>query len=171
MKGRGFVVLTVLSAFAAVAIFAGCGNDSSTSAAATDSGSESTASQKESSGPLTKDEFLKQANQICQRAVEKKDKGVVSLAETSTEPGKPPSSQALEKVVRFVVVPTYREAIDQIGELDAPKGDTAKVEKVLRTYAADLEAVETEPIKATKGYMFRDAHDLAEAYGIESCDF
>lgn len=152
----------------AAVIFAGCGSDSSTNAAATDGASESTVSES-SSGPLTKADFVKQANQICRSGTEEKEKAVLKVAKLATDSGKPPSTQTVENVVNGVILPLYEEIVDQLAGLEAPEADQAQVEKMVSAYQADLGKAEAEPIKATKENLFRDANDLAEAYGIESC--
>jgi hypothetical protein len=154
----------------AAAVFAGCGSDSSTNAAATDGASESTTSEQ-STGPLTKAEFVKEANKICRAGVEKKEEAVISVAKTATASGKPPSPQAIEKVVEVVIFPTYQGILDDLAELEAPEADSAKVEQIIGKYSSDLEAAEAEPLKASKQNLFADANDMGEAFGLESCRF
>jgi hypothetical protein len=168
VKGRGVLVLAVLGVFAVAAILAGCGGDSSTNASATDTSSESTASEQPS-GPLTKAEFLKQANLVCRKGVVKKDEAIQSLAKLAAEAGETPSAAAEEKLVKVVVFPTYSEIIDQLAQLEAPQADQPKVEKMIQDYESDLEVAEAEPTKAIQQNLFKDGNDAGEAYGLESC--
>lgn len=172
MKGREVVVLAVMGILAVAALFAGCGSSSgdSTNASATEGASETTAVAIPS-GPLTKAEFIKHADQICQAGVKKKEDAVLSLAQLAAESGKPPSASALEKVATVVILPTYTETLEQLSQLSAPKGDEATVEDVIKRYEADLETAKAEPLKATKENLFRDANDAGDAYGLTSCHF
>jgi hypothetical protein len=154
----------------AVLLFTGCGSDSSTTASVTAESSETTAAESPS-GPLTKAEFIKEAKQICREGSNKKEEAILSLAKLATESNKPPSPQAVEKVATVVVFPTYSEVLDQISQLEAPKGDEGAINEVLRKYEADLESAEASPIKAAKVNMFADANDAGDAYGLKSCHF
>jgi hypothetical protein len=158
----------MVAVLVAAGLFTGCGGGGSSNASATDQSSEST-SAEQPSGPLTKAEFLKQADQICREGSEKKEDAVLSLAKSAAESKKPPSPQALEKVAVVTIFPTYGEIIDQLGELEPPHKDTAQVEKMITKYEADLKIAEAEPIKAIKENLFAEANDLGDTYGLEAC--
>lgn len=170
MKGRGVAVIAVLGVLVATAFLVGCGSDSSSNASATDQSPKSAAVES-TSGPLTKAEFLKQANQICRKSMAKKEEAVLSLAKLAAEGGTPPSQQAVEKLAKVVIFPTYNDILDQMAQLEPPQGDEAKVQAMITKYEADLKIAEAEPIKASKENLFVDANDLGEAYGLESCNF
>jgi hypothetical protein len=175
VNGRGLAGLAIATVLVTAWIFTGCGSDNSTTASATDKSSESTVAESTTteipSGPLTKAEFVKSADEICKNGLAKKDEGVLSLAKLAAENGKPASPKALEKVVTVAVIPAYNEILEQLGQLEPAAGDEAKVKKILDGYETTLEAAEADPIKATEVDMFADPNDAADAYGLESCRF
>jgi len=67
VKGRGIVVLAVVGAIVVAALVAGCGSDSGSNASATTG----------SSAPLTKAQFVKQANAICLGGLKEKEAAVI----------------------------------------------------------------------------------------------
>ncbi|MGN6202284.1 MAG: hypothetical protein ACTHNY_07760 [Solirubrobacterales bacterium] len=139
---------------------AGCGSDSSTNASATD----------EAAAPLTKAQFVKQAAEICQEGMKKKDEAVSAALQKLAEQAQgPPSGQETAELVEGSVLPSYRKTIDGMSQLGVPKGDEAAVEKMLGEFEAALETVEAEPAKATKSDPFKSPDEAAEAYGIENC--
>jgi hypothetical protein len=160
VKGRGIAVLAVVGVLVAAALLAGCGSDSSSNASATDS----------SSASLSKKQFVKQASEICEEGVKKKDAAVsVALKELATQSQGAPTAQDTAKMVEKSVIPSYRDTVDQLSQLGAPKGDEAEVEKMIGEFETALRAVEAEPVKATKENPFTAADKAAEAYGIETC--
>jgi hypothetical protein len=160
VKGRGIAVLVVVALFAVAALVAGCGSDSSTSAAATE----------ESSAPLTKADFVKQATQICHQGVKEKEKAVSDLLEKTASQKGGASSQDVKGLMEDSVLPTYSDVVDQLGQLSPPKGDQAKLDKILQKYEAALKSVEADPAKAAEGENpFAAADEGAIAYGLEAC--
>jgi len=144
----------------AAAMLAGCGSDSSSSASATD----------EAAAPLSKAQFVKQADEICQQGLKKKDEAVsVALKEQAEQAQSAPSAQDTAKLVEETVLPAYSKTVDQLSQLGAPKADEAKVEKMIGEFEAALQAVEAEPAAANKSNPFEPADKAAEAYGIENC--
>jgi hypothetical protein len=160
VKGRGIAVLAVLSMLIAAGILAGCGSDSSSNASATD----------EAAAPLSKAQFVKQAEEICQKGLKKKDEAVSAALKELTEQAQgAPTAQDTAKMVEESVLPSYSKIVDQLSQLGAPKADEAKVEKLMGEFEAALKTVETDPVKATKSNPFEPADKAAAAYGIEEC--
>ena len=160
MKGRGVAVLAVLGVLLAAAILAGCGSDSSSSASATD----------EAAAPLSKAQFVKQADEICKKGVKEKDEAVsVALKEQVEQSQGAPTEQDTVKLIEETVFPSYGKIVEQLSQLGAPKGDEAKVEKMTGEFDAALQALEANPAKANKNNPFASADKAAEAYGIEEC--
>lgn len=157
MKGRQ-IVAAVAGLLAMALLVAGCGSDSDTGTAS-----------DEAAGALTKPEFVKQANQICAQGLREKDQAVAVSLKESAQAGGPPTSKDIEKMVEEAVLPAYGKTIDQLGQLGAPKGDEAKVEKMIGEFEAGMQSAEADPVKATKKNVFQAADEAAEAYGLEAC--
>jgi hypothetical protein len=169
VKGRGVAVLAVIGAIIGAAIFAGCGSDSGTNAGGTSAGSSS-ATTDEASAPLSKAQFVKQAETICGDGLKKKDEAVTAaLEELASEAQAPPSTQDMTKIVNESILPTYSEIVDQLGQLGAPEADEEKIQKMTGQFESALKHAEAEPAKAIKKSPFAAADQAARDYGIESC--
>jgi hypothetical protein len=144
------------------AFLAGCGSDSSSNASATD----------EAATPLSKAEFVKQADAICEQGLKNKDEAVsAALQEQAAQAQSAPTAQETAELVEETVLPAYSKAVDQLSQLGVPKADEAKVEKMMGEFEAAVKAVEADPAKATKSNPFESADKAAEAYGIKECSF
>jgi hypothetical protein len=160
VKGRGVAVIAVLGVLVATAFLVGCGSDSSSNASATD----------EAAAPLSKAEFVKQAEEICQQGTKKKDAAVsAALKEQAAQGQAAPTAQDTAKLVEETVLPSYSKIVDQMSRLGAPQGDEAKVEKLTSEFEAALQAAEANPAKASQKNPFIPADEAAKAYGIENC--
>jgi len=153
------VVTAVAGLLAAALLMAGCGSDSDTGTAS-----------DEAPVALSKPQFVKQGNQICAQGLKEKDQAVsVALKESAAEGGGPPNSSDIKKMVEKAVLPPYGKVVDQLGQLGAPKGDEAKVEKMVGEFESAMQDVEADPVKATKKNAFEAADEAAEAYGLDAC--
>jgi hypothetical protein len=153
VNGRGVAGLAVLCLLA-VAVFAGCGSDDSTTAAA-----------EEAASPLTKAEFVKQAEQICSKGLKEKEQAVSAALKN----GAASDPKGIEKLVEETILPSYRRIVEQLGELGVPKEDKAEVEKIVSDFESALDTVESEPVKASKKNPFLTVDGAAADYGIETC--
>lgn len=120
--------------------------------------------------PLTKKQFVAQANQICQKGLEEKDEAVnEAREELPAQVLQNPTPKALAILVEQTVIPAYQDLIDQLNQLDAPKGEEAAVEKIVTKYEAGLKIAKALPGKAVDKNPFEAANQAAEAYGLEMC--
>ncbi|HSC21326.1 MAG TPA: hypothetical protein VLC07_06320 [Solirubrobacterales bacterium] len=160
VKGRGIAVLAVLGVLVAATMLVGCGSDSGSNASATD----------EAAVPLSKAQFVKQAEEICKRGVKKKDEAVsAGLKELAATAQGAPTAQESAKLVEEAVLPSYSDTVDQLSQLGAPKADEAKLEKLIGEYEKALKTVEADPAQAAKSNPFASADEAAKAYGLEEC--
>lgn len=153
MHGRRLQGIAVAGLVAAGIAIGGCGG--------------SDASGADSSAPLTKAQFVKQAKEICHEGLVEKDKNVTEALKQLV--GNAPSVEAKEAVVEEGILPPYKEIVDGLGELGAPKGDEAKVQKIVEQYEAALQEAEANPSQALKKNPFEAADNSGEAYGLEGC--
>lgn len=130
-------------------------------------GSGDSSGSETSSEPLTKTAFVKQAEEICHQGLVEKDDGVQKALKQLA--GSKPAADANAAVVEEAVLPPYRQIIDRLGQLGAPKGDEAEVEKIVEQYEAALKKAEADPAKAAEQNPFSAADKTAEAYGLEGC--
>src|SRR5215207_4494158 len=79
-----------------------------------------------SASPVTKPQFLKRGNAICQNALERKELRL--QAATAARPRNYKATQkAAELVAASAVLPVYAEAISRLGEMIPPSRDEKEV--------------------------------------------
>jgi hypothetical protein len=150
--------LALLVAVAAVALVAaGCGSG--------DSSTDSTAS-------LSKAEFVKQGNAICEAGNKEINAGFEEFSKESGFSKKNQPTQAdFEEGAEEIVVPSVRKQIDEITELGAPEGEEDQVEAFLENAEAQLEKGEEDAslLADENNDLFAGVNKEAQALGLNSC--
>ena len=155
-------LIAVLAAVFAMAIItAGCGSsgDSSTG------GDSSTAS-------LTKPEFIKQADAICEEGNESIETEANEFADENGIDTEKPTTEEQEEVVTEVVAPAIQQQAEDIDALGAPSGDEEKVEAIVEAVEAGADEIEATPSTVVEGKgesPFEEANELANEYGLKVC--
>jgi hypothetical protein len=151
----------VLAATLVVGLAAGCGSSSSKSTTSTPATTATT-----STPPLSKAEFLKQGNAICQRGNQQINAAVAQAFPKN----KQPTPAATRRFGESVVVPNIESQISHIRALPAPAGDEAKVKTLLDAAQSALEKVKADSaLLVGKTDPFKAANKLATAYGLTVC--
>ena len=166
MHGKGYWAVAAACLALTAVLFGGCGSsDSSTSSSAVAATSEGA-----SSAPLTKQQFVAQANQLCQERLKEKDEAVeTAIKELPPRVVQRPTPKTLAIFVEQAIFPAYEKLIGQLGQLNAPQGDEATVEKIMAKYEASLKIAEAQPADAMKNDLFKNANNTARAYGLALC--
>lgn len=145
------MLLVAATAIAAIAV--GCGGDD-------DGGGDATAATTVSTSSLTKEQFVKQANAICERERDK-----ILNSETAT----------FEKAVTVDLVPAFESIVDELRALGAPQGDAATIEAYLDAMEEDIGSLEDKrrTISSFEEVepLFKVSGTLAHKYGISNCAF
>ena len=155
--------LVALALTAVVAV--GCGDDDEeTTTAAT--GAETTT---EATGePLSKEEFIAQADQICSEGDAQIDQ---AAGETFAE-GEPTPEEE-EAFVTDTALPNIQGQIDGIRALTPPEGDEKDVAAILDAAQTAIDEAEEDPSLLGPGGEgsdpFAKASKLAQDYGLEDC--
>lgn len=161
MIHRSFAPLFVVVALGVLVM--GCGDDSS-------SGSSGDGTVETSS--LTKAQYIKQVNKICEDGSEKFALGVSTyLKKHSSDPKS--SGEIGADTLRVAVLPEVEAMNEEIEELGAPEGDEEKIEAYLAAQQRSIESLEKRKSVSLNNLdpAFRKPGDLARKYGIESCAF
>jgi hypothetical protein len=139
----------------AAAALAGCG------------GEEETTTGFSEPPPLTKAEFLREADRICFATEAQIEAAADDLAAGGDDP--PPAE--VRRVVEDFVVPRLRTEVDTIRLLDSPPADEARIERILEATERGADALEADPLRVLDGIPppLREAERLARAYGSEQC--
>jgi hypothetical protein len=131
--------------------------------------------------PPTKAQFLKQADRVCQKGEEKRATALEEFTLKSGAGSKNPLTPAqAEFQMVGVLLPPVREMTQQVGELEAPDGEDAKVEAIVKGMERAVKRQEGEskhmrqlaeagkrPAVITD--PFRPVAELAGKYGFKTC--
>ena len=119
------------------------------------------------SEPLTKVEFLREADRICVGAEAQIEAAADDLL---TGRGRPDPDE-VEQVALNVVIPALESEVAAIGALTPPPGDEERVEAILAATEEGIAAVRANPRDVGGGVPapLRRAQRLAEAYGSREC--
>jgi vacuolar-type H+-ATPase subunit I/STV1 len=146
------VIALLLGVFALVLV-AGCGSDDG------EAGEET----------LTKVEFIKQGDEICEKTEEQSETEAEEFAEENGFNLENASEAELEEAVAEVLVPTLNQQIEEIDALGAPEGDEETIEELIAALEDGSAAVEDDPGIVFNGKPLKEASQIADEYGFEVC--
>lgn len=142
-----------------------------TATALTSCGTGNSESGSTASVALTRSQFIRQANQLCQRAMAEKDGAVSStLKDLPPRVENAPSREDLTRVAEQAVLPAYKRAVDQLKNLGLPRENKSQARKVIMRFEAALEAAEAEPLMLVRSNPFVYADEAAHSYGLGLCN-
>jgi hypothetical protein len=155
---------TLLTALLAVGVIAtGCGDDDEETTAGATGATGATGA----GGPApTKDEFIAEADRLCQRAEDELDQ--------EFEGGAPISPPDL---ARDVIVPMQQELIDDLRALTPPADDESQIEAILNRLQTGVDQLEDDPALFERSLdspkvledVYADARQRASEYGFAVC--
>jgi hypothetical protein len=136
------------------ALVAGCGGDDS----------DTTAS-------LSKAEFIKQADAICEKSESKVSSEFEDFAkENDWSEDEEPTKEQQEEAIAEVIGPSVQSQAEEIRELGAPEGDEKTINKMLTAVEDGVEALEESPDQLVEGKNpLAKGSKLARDYGLEKC--
>lgn len=146
--------IALLAALVAISVIvAGCGSDSS------------------SSSSLSKAEFIKQADKICEKGNEENNTEFEEFAkEHNLSEKKEPSKAVQEEAISEIVAPGVKKQIEEIDALGAPEGDEKKVEAMVGAVEEGVEEIEANPAVLIEGKNpLAKGSKLAKEYGLKTC--
>ena len=146
-------MIALLFAVLALVVVAGCGSDD-------DEGGEET---------LTKVEFIKQGDKICEETEEQSETEAEAFAEENGFNLENASNEELEEAVAEVLVPVLDQQIEEIDALGAPEGDEETIEELIVALEDGSAEVEDDPGVVFNGKPLKEASQIAEDYGFEVC--
>jgi type IV pilus biogenesis protein CpaD/CtpE len=146
---RGGLAFIVLAAVLAVAVvLGGCGSDS-----------DSTAS-------LSKAEYKKQAEVVCQSYESEREE---VLGKALEEAGSNPNAKQKEKLL-LTVLATYEKMTEEIADLGTPEGEEQKAEAMIESMEEAIDRAKANPESAfTSDLPFREANKQVKAMGLDNC--
>jgi hypothetical protein len=138
-KGDSMLLAVSLAALIAALVVAGCGGGGN-------------------SDPLTKSEFVEQANSICKDAAAERDAALEDVAKGDSE------------FVTEAALPPVQKMTEELSELVPPVGDKKEVQAIVAAFRAGIKKVEADPTNLVSDVgAFAQADKLATEYGLTDC--
>jgi hypothetical protein len=118
---------------------------------------------------VTKAEFIKRANAICNRALEEQE-AAVAAAERKLGHGRPVSNAQRERVLITLTPRFFERKTEALAKLPAPAGSEAQVRAIIVGYEAGVREIEARPVTVVRGTPFLEGRKAAGRYGLSKCD-
>jgi hypothetical protein len=142
---------------ALVALIAGCGGGDSTKTGATTT----------SEAPLTKAEFIRKGDAICQTGNEASTTEIEEFAKENGF-GSEPNKAQFEEVVTDVLVPNLKRQTDELDALVPPTQDEDKIEALISSLRETIAKLEKNPSSLEENALAEPIR-LENAYGFKVC--
>lgn len=155
---KGSVVGMLGALLALVALIAGCGSGGS-------GGSSTTSTTSEA--PLTKAEFIRKGDAICQTGNEASTTEIEQFAKENGF-GSEPTKAQFEEVVTEVLAPNLEHQADELDALVPPAKDKAEIEAIIASLRETIAEIEKNP-GAFEGNVLAKPIRLENAYGFKVC--
>jgi hypothetical protein len=118
---------------------------------------------------ISKDEYLKRAQQVCTEGNAELQKASDS-AFPDLKPGEKPTDDQIATFVRKTVVPEIRKQVKELRELPPPEGGAKKVDDIYDALDQGLDRLDKDPKLLLSGTnVFAKADELGKKYGISVC--
>lgn len=144
-------LLMLAGALAAGLIAVGCGGNDDESS---DTGTEAAV--------LTKEEFIVQANAICEA-------GNAEINQAGEAQQGAPGTPEFDAFVTDTLVPNVQGQIDDIRALGIPEEDADQVNGLLDEAESILDEIAADPASVTQGDPFAPINQGLEDYGLTTC--
>ena len=150
---RGSVAGMLGALLALVALIAGCGGGDSTTTT--------------SEVPLTKAEFIRKGDAICQTGNEASTTEIEQFAKENGF-GPEPTKAQFEEVVTEVLAPNLEQQAHELDALVPPTEDKDRVEAILASLRETITEIEKNP-SSMQGNVLAKPIRLEKAYGFKVC--
>jgi hypothetical protein len=119
---------------------------------------------------LTKAQYIKQADAICNKAKDKQLRGLTAYVKKHPESREIQSAQ--EAAVVAVGLPPDRVGIEEIRSLNPPTAHEQEISSLLDEMEAALKKSEEDPTTVVTGVRspFEEVNQRAAKYGFEACN-
>jgi hypothetical protein len=120
----------------------------------------------EEAEPLTTEEFITQADEICATSTDEFDAALEELGA-----GGQPSDEEAATFISETLVPNAKDQAAQIDALAAPEGDEEEVDAIVTALNDAVAEGESDPeaVIASEDDPFDEFETLAEDYGLTEC--
>jgi hypothetical protein len=118
----------------------------------------------DSTSPLSKAQFIKRADAICERA----DAAQLKAAAATLSGAQVRGKAQIEKLVASALLPPVRKETEEISALSAPGGDEKEIDAIVGEFDQAREEVEANPAGVLKGSL-GTTNKRAAQYGFKAC--
>jgi hypothetical protein len=159
LRNQWYARIVVAVGIAATTMMTGCGDGN--------------ADETGASATLTKKEFLKKGNALCDKVLEERDILAAEVYEQFiSEGGYKSSSKAsrdqMAKKLAGETVVMYKNLVHGLEELGPPANDAEQVKKIMSEYEAILDQIGNDPKKLKEAEPL-SPNGKAYSYGLISC--
>jgi hypothetical protein len=126
----------------------------------------------ETTGALTKQQFIAKADAICKQGNVEIEEGFESFdAQNGIPKNQEPSKAQGKEIVETVIVPSIHSQAEGIRALGFPSGDEGELSAMLDSLdeAVEEAAEDPESLFTAKSDPFAKPNELAQEYGLETC--
>lgn len=141
----------------AIGFVLGCGSSSSSD----------TSTGETASAPLSKAQFIKQADAICTK-VKKKREAAIAKWEKQSSGGAQGKEEQFREGLRKVVAPSLRDEMEELESLSPPEQDAAQVDRMIKR----LSKISSILASDSKELPYSEASNYereAVRYGLTAC--
>jgi hypothetical protein len=124
--------------------------------------------EESSSAPLTKAQFIKQADRICAKSTKERNAAALSFMEELPE-GSAEAGSHLDEGLKQVVAPLMDREARELAALIAPEEDAAKVSRMIGNLSNASSDIAEEGSKGLRGSTLSTFESEASAYGLKIC--
>jgi hypothetical protein len=121
-------------------------------------------------GSLSKAQFIKRADAICEANRAQFTREFTAFAQKIQRSSKAAQEASNDDPVEKILIPNFQKDINEISNLGAPSGDEQEVGAFLEALGQRLEEIRERPtILEETVTPFAKAEKLAKAYGLTGC--
>lgn len=120
---------------------------------------------------LSKAQWVKRANAICERTATKRLDDLTAYAEDHADESE---EDLLVPAAGDVIIPSLEDQVEALRELGAPRGDEEEIERIIRAYALVPAAARKEDDSlnnAEVGLAIVRARNAGRKYDLTACNF
>lgn len=115
-------------------------------------------------------EFIKQANTICDRAVEERSEAIEAATERIDATGRSTSTEAGRKqLADEAIIPENKKMVGELSRLKPPANDSAVIGRILDGLEQGIRKIEASPNIAFEPVVITRADVWAQRYGLPEC--
>lgn len=123
----------------------------------------------EDSSPLTASSYKAEAEAACKQMVQGWSSLYQKVAKEHKNANELPQAAQHKLLVDEIILPPLEKLVGDLSELQAPAGESAKVEDAVANFKTVMEKGQANPEELADGQLLAKAREEAAAAGLKSC--